>query len=46
MFTNYFSREQPDVEQQTIEILDVIFYGILSDSERDRRRTAADGQKA
>ena len=45
MFTNYFSHQQPDVEQQTIEILDVILFGILSDSERQRRRTAADLQK-
>jgi len=45
MFTNYFSDQQPDVEQQTLEILDVILYGILSDAERQRRRTGASGQQ-
>jgi AcrR family transcriptional regulator len=44
MFTNYFSRQQPDFEKQTLEILDVILHGILSDSER-QRRAAGDGSR-
>jgi AcrR family transcriptional regulator len=38
MFTNYFLGERPCVEQQARDILDVVFYGILSDSERRRLR--------
>ena len=45
MFTNYFSQEQPDVERQTSEIVDMILYGILSDSERERRRSVAECRK-
>ena len=41
MFTNYFSGRQKTVEEQTRDILDVVFYGILSDSGRERR--PADG---
>jgi AcrR family transcriptional regulator len=43
MFTNYFSGCQPDFEKQTAEILDVIFFGILSDAERQRRAAGEDG---
>jgi RND family efflux transporter MFP subunit len=38
------SDKQPDVEQQTLELSDVIVPGVLSNSERDRRRTVADSQ--
>jgi AcrR family transcriptional regulator len=36
MFTNYFTHERPSVEAQTRDILDIVFHGILSDSERRR----------
>jgi AcrR family transcriptional regulator len=36
MFTNYFLSEQPCVEKQASDILDVIFLGILSDEERKK----------
>jgi len=34
MFTNYFLGERPCVEKQANDILDVVFYGVLSDAER------------
>jgi AcrR family transcriptional regulator len=34
MFTNYFLEDRPSVETQARDILDVVFHGILSDSER------------
>ena len=36
MFTNYFSGRQKSVEAQAQDILDVIFYGILSEGARGR----------
>lgn len=36
MFTNYFSGRQKTVEEQTRDILDVVFYGILSNAGRQR----------
>lgn len=36
MFTNYFSGQKKPPEQQAKDILDVVFYGILSESERQR----------
>jgi AcrR family transcriptional regulator len=36
MFTNYFLGEQPCVEKQASDILDVVFHGILSDAERKK----------
>jgi len=36
MFTNYFLGERPSVEKQANDILDVVFYGILSDAERKK----------
>src|SRR5581483_1927747 len=36
MFTNYFLGERPCVEKQANDILDVVFYGILSDAEREK----------
>ncbi|SIO00221.1 transcriptional regulator, TetR family [Singulisphaera sp. GP187] len=36
MFTNYFSGRPKPPEQQAKDILDVVFYGILSESERER----------
>lgn len=37
MFTNYFSEEPRSLDDQTNEILDVVFHGVLSDSERRNR---------
>jgi AcrR family transcriptional regulator len=37
MFTNYFSGRQKSVEEQTRDILDVVFHGILSNAGRERR---------
>jgi len=36
MFTNYFTRRFHCVEEQTRDILDITFFGILSESERKR----------
>jgi AcrR family transcriptional regulator len=36
MFTNYFTGPQKSFEAQTQDILDVVFHGILTDSERQR----------
>jgi AcrR family transcriptional regulator len=41
MFTNFFSGRVPDFESQAAEIMDVVLEGILSDSQRQRRREAA-----
>jgi AcrR family transcriptional regulator len=40
MFTNYFTHERPSVEAQARDILDIVFHGILSDSERRRIRNS------
>jgi AcrR family transcriptional regulator len=40
MFTNYFTGEQPSVEAQARDILDIVFHGILSDAERFRHGPA------
>jgi AcrR family transcriptional regulator len=37
MFTNYFIGQQQSVEAQAQDILDIVFHGILSDSERRNR---------
>lgn len=37
IFTNHFSGRSRSVEEQARDILDVMFYGILGDSERTRR---------
>ena len=37
MFTNYFTNQRHNVEAQARDILDIVFHGILSDSERQRR---------
>jgi hypothetical protein len=37
MFTNYFAGPSKSYEAQTRDILDIVFGGILSDSERTRR---------
>jgi AcrR family transcriptional regulator len=36
MFTNYFTHQRPSVEAQARDILDIVFHGILSDSERKK----------
>ena len=36
MFMNYFAGQKKSIEQQAQEIIDVVFHGILSDSERSR----------
>jgi AcrR family transcriptional regulator len=38
MFTNYFTGRKEDPEAQARDILDVVFHGILSDTERRRRK--------
>jgi AcrR family transcriptional regulator len=38
MFTNYFAGQAKPVAEQARDILDVIFHGILADTERDRRQ--------
>lgn len=37
MFTNYFMGQRNSVEAQAKDILDIVFHGILSESERQRR---------
>jgi AcrR family transcriptional regulator len=39
MFTNYFSDRQKSVEEQTQDILDIVFHGILSDTGRRKRQS-------
>jgi AcrR family transcriptional regulator len=41
MFTNYSSGPSRPAEQQARDIVDVVFLGLLSDSERSRRHAAA-----
>jgi len=38
MFTNYFTGQRRRSAQQSREILDIVFHGILTDAERRRRR--------
>jgi AcrR family transcriptional regulator len=38
MFTNYFTGQRKSYEAQTRDILDIVFHGILSDSERRQHR--------
>ena len=42
MFINYFTGQAKPSDIQANEIVDVVFRGILSDSERRHRETAAD----
>ena len=37
IFTNYFAGRSDPPEAQTRDILDIVFFGILSDSERERQ---------
>jgi len=37
MFTNYFTGQRRSSETQTRDLLDIVFNGILSDSERRRQ---------
>jgi hypothetical protein len=37
MFTNYFAGRTRSYREQAQDILDIVFYGILSDEERKRR---------
>jgi hypothetical protein len=37
LFTNYFARPGKPVEAQARDILDIAFFGILSEAERKRR---------
>jgi hypothetical protein len=41
IFTNYFAGPRQSPEAQAQDILDVVFGGLLSDSERQRRSEAA-----
>ncbi len=43
MFTNFFNGQVKSSESQASEILDVVFHGILSESERDRCRDELPG---
>ena len=40
MFTNYFTGPRKPFEAQAVDILDVVFNGILSDTERRRHEDA------
>jgi AcrR family transcriptional regulator len=44
IFTNYFAGPRQSPEAQAQDILDVVFGGLLSDSERERRSGAAPGR--
>lgn len=46
IFTNYFAGRNEPAEAQTRDIMDVVFYGILSDSERAVREIADKGVEA
>lgn len=43
IFTNYFTGERQSVEKQARDILDVVFHGILSESERKKVRSESPG---
>ncbi len=45
MFTNYFTGQRHAVEAQARDILDVVFHGILSESERCRRTGGTVGER-
>ena len=38
MFTNYFARRHRAAAEQAKDIFDMVLFGILSDSEREKRR--------
>ena len=38
MFTNFFTGPRKSVEAQTQDILDIVFYGILSDCQRQQQQ--------
>ena len=40
IFTNYFTGNQKPLEEQARDIVDIVFNGILSDVERERRAAA------
>ncbi len=40
MFINYFTGQAKPTQEQAQEIVDIVFRGILSDSERRRREVA------
>ncbi len=39
MFTNYFAGRRKSLEEQAHEIVDIVFHGILTPAERERRQT-------
>ena len=41
MFTNYFTGQHKPFDEQARDLLDVVFHGILSESERRRRKPAS-----
>ena len=43
MFTNYFTGPRQPVEAQAQDILDIMFHGILSESEARRQRGRGEG---
>ena len=46
MFTNYFTGRRRSAAEQARDILDVVFHGILSESERKRRPPESDGHSS
>jgi AcrR family transcriptional regulator len=46
MFTNYFTGRRRSAAEQAGDILDVVFHGILSESERQRRPPESDGHSS
>jgi AcrR family transcriptional regulator len=45
MFTNYFTDQRQSFEKQAQDILDIMFHGILSESERQRRAEESGAEK-
>jgi AcrR family transcriptional regulator len=43
MFTNYFTRRHKSPQEQAQDIIDIVFHGILTDAERDRRAALNNG---
>jgi AcrR family transcriptional regulator len=43
MFTNYFARRKRDTAEQAKDIYEMLLYGLLNDSEREKRRQKDEG---
>jgi hypothetical protein len=46
IFTNYFAGRKESFETQARDIIDVAYWGILSDAERSRRQAPATDSEA